>query len=347
MLKSALDEIANVHAIGKPWLQTHSVVDAQNVVDRERLEAALAKIRSRVRTPEHGLFGPGSMIWKIYGEQLTGIGGGRALLLQTAHPYISHSVQQKSAYRTDPSGRNERTMRAVVDWVFGDLDRAFGSARTVFRVHTHIVGSIANRVGPYDAGDRYAANEQHAQFWVHATGVDSAVRLYQHVYGPLSAEELERYNEESNLFALLFGIDEAMLPPTWGDFQEYVGRMLESDVLTPDQASLDIAKYVLSPPTPKLAGAMAWFKLMTAGLLPPRIRHGYQFRWGRAEERMFEASMAAIRRGVPLLPPPLRYSMHYRRALHRAEQTKPGRLEQRVDAAFLKAAGAAMHTASP
>jgi uncharacterized protein (DUF2236 family) len=331
MLKSAIDENRAVAASGKPWLQTYAVADEANVVDRDRFEAALEKIRSRVSNPKHGLFGPGSMMWRVYGEQVTGVGGFRALLLQTAHPFIAHAVQQKSAYRTDPQGRAERTFRAVIDWVYRDLDAALASARTVFRVHNRIVGPIANRVGPYEQGDHYAANEQRSAFWVHATGVDSALRLYEHVYGPLSRDERERYNEESKLFALLFGVDEAIIPPTFGDFQEYVDRMFESDVLTPDQASRDIAKYVMSAPTKQAVPAFAWLRIMTAGLLPPRVRHGYQFDWGTFERAVFASSMRALRAGVPRLPPELRRSVFYRHAMHKAMQTEPGSFERRVD----------------
>jgi uncharacterized protein (DUF2236 family) len=341
MLKSALDENEAVAAIGKPWLKTYAIADAANVVDRDRLEAALEKIRSRVSNPKHGLFGPGSMMWRVYGEQVTGVGGFRALLLQTAHPYIAHAVQQKSAYRTDPQGRSERTFRAVIDWVYRDLDAAFSSARTVFRVHNRIVGAIANRVGAYEQGDPYAANEQHSAFWVHATGVDSALRLYEYVYGPLSRDERERYNEESKLFALLFGVDEAIIPPTFGDFQEYMGRMFESDVLTPDQASRDIAKYVMSAPTKQTRPTFGWLRIMTAGLLPPRIRHGYQFEWGAIERAVFASSMRALRAGVPRLPPELRLSVFYRRAMHQAMHTNPGPFERRVDRTLERMAEAA------
>jgi len=317
------------------------VADAENLVDRERLEKALETIRSRVKDPRVGLFGPGSMFWRVYGQSATNVGGLRAVLLQTAHPFIAHAVQQQSAYRTDPQGRAERTLRAVLFWVYGDLDKAFASARTVFRVHSRVRGPIANRVGPYDAGDPYAALEQHSQFWVHATGVDTSLRMYEHLYGPLSREDRERYNEESKLFALLFGIDEAIIPPTYGDFQEYMERMFESDVLTPDQASRDIAKYLLAPPVPRAAPAFRWIRIMTAGLLPPRIRHGYQLPWGRTEKATFAASMRALRLGVPRLPYELRYSAFYRGAMHRAEQTEPGPFERRVNRTLARMAKAA------
>src|SRR5262249_49776770 len=147
-------------------LQTLAIADEANVVDRARHEAALAKIQARVKhDPALGLFGPGSVFWKISGEQAAGVGGLSMVLLQTAHPFIAHAVQQKSAYRTDPQGRSERTFRAIINWVYGDMERALSSARTVFRVHSRISGEIANRVGPYDKGDHYAANEQRSALW--------------------------------------------------------------------------------------------------------------------------------------------------------------------------------------
>lgn len=340
MLKSAIDEIEAVVGEGRPWLQTYAVADEANVVDRERLEASLETIRKRVGDPRRGLFGPGSMMWRVYGEQISNIAALRAVFLQTAHPFVAHAVQQKSAYRTDPTGRTKRTFQAVNAWIYGDLDEAFTAARTVFRAHSRIVGPIANRVGAYEVGDRYAANEQHSQLWVHATGVDSALRMYEDVYGPLSREERELYNEESKRFALLFGIDEAIIPPTFGDFQEYMTRMFESDVLTPDQASRDIARYLLSAPTKKAAPAFEWARIMTAGLLPPRIRHGYHFRWGRFEEGVFGASMAALRAGIPKLPPELRLTAFRRRGVHRVESTTARPLEQQVDRALISLAKA-------
>lgn len=335
MQVSAREECVAIDASDKPWLQPYALADDANVVDRPRLEAALAKVRAQVSDPSAGVFGPDSVMWKVYGEQATGVAALRAILLQTAHPFVSHAVQQKSAYRTDPQGRHERTVRAVNRWIFGDLAQAFAAARTVWGVHTRVVGEIANRVGPYDRGDRYAANEQHAQFWVHATGVDSALRLYEHIHGPLGANDLARYHEESKRFALLFGIDERLFPPTWADFRAYMDMMFESDVLTPDQASLDIAKYLFTPPVKQAAPAFAWLKIMTAGLLPSRLRHGYELSWGRFEHRAYEASLKTLRATVPRLPPELRFSFAYRRALHRVRHSQPRLFERRVNRAIL------------
>ncbi|MCB0221818.1 MAG: DUF2236 domain-containing protein [Chrysiogenetes bacterium] len=322
-----------------PWLEPLAVVNEQNIVDRDRFETALEKIRTRVKKPEQGLFGPDSMMWRVFGDQAGSIGALRAVLLQTAHPFIAHAVQQKSAYQTDPYGRGKRTIRAVNHWIFGDMEMALNAARIVWSVHTRITGEIANDVGPYEKGDAYAANEQHALFWVHATTLEGPLHVYESIYGKLSRAERERFNDESKLFALLFGIDEALIPPTFADFQQYMQTMFDSEVVTPDAASRDIAKYLLAPKGKNDGAAMAWAKIMTAGLMPPRIRAGYAFPWGWRQAAIYNASLKAMALTVPRLPAELRGTRPYRRSMHEALGTRPGRLEKRLNRAIDRGIG--------
>src|SRR5688572_12475751 len=111
-------------------------------VTREQLEAHLDKVQARVRDPRAGLFGPGSLVWNINREQSIFLAGGRAALLQEAHPYVAHGVDQHSLTRSDPQGRFERTFRNVYAMVFGDLESALKSARRVHTIHERIRGQI-------------------------------------------------------------------------------------------------------------------------------------------------------------------------------------------------------------
>jgi uncharacterized protein (DUF2236 family) len=73
---------------------------------------------------------------------------------------------------------------------------------------------------------------------------------------------------------------------------------------------------------------------MTAGLLPPRIREAYGFRFGKRDRAMFEASLRAIRMVHGVLPPRLKYLPAYvearRRLKGQAERDRIGRLVERV-----------------
>ncbi len=302
-----------------------------DLVDRDRLEAALERIRAAVPNPDVGIFGPGSMVWRIYREQVISIAAGATLLLQTAHPYVAHAVRAHSAYRTDPLGRGERTFQALFAWIYGDLDRAFAAARRTWGVHRRITGAFATRTGPFDPGDGYAANDPHALFWVHTTLMERPWRVHELMFGPLTREERERFYGETKLFALLFGIDDAIVPPTFDDFLAYVEEMFESDLLAVDDAGREIARFLFKAPTPSAAPAIEYYKVLTAGLLPPRVRHGYRFRWGRLEEGIFEASLQAYRAGSWVTPPLFRYSPIYRHAMHRARGTSPDVVESTLD----------------
>ena len=77
-----------------------------------------------------GLFGPGSVSWRVDREVLVLAGGSCALLMQAAHPVVAAGVAQHSTYRADPFGRLLRTLTSSFDVVFGSRARAEASIRS-------------------------------------------------------------------------------------------------------------------------------------------------------------------------------------------------------------------------
>jgi uncharacterized protein (DUF2236 family) len=63
--------------------------------------------------------------------------------------------------------------------------------------------------------------------------------------------------------------------------------------------------------------AFAPLSLITAGLLPPRLREDYRFKWGRLERAAFEACRLGLRRLVAVTPTPIRLLPPARRAYER------------------------------
>lgn len=295
-------------------------------VTREDLEKYIEKVRAQNRDAKAGLFGPDSLMWTIGREMIGGLGGGRALLLQTAHPFVAHAVEQHSKVREDPHGRGVRTFKNVLAMTFGDLEAAIRASRRVHAVHERIHGFITERVGPYNEGAAYDANEDEALLWVHATLWDTSVMMYEMIVRPLSAAEKEKYYQETKLFAYLFGVPDRIIPPSWNDFMDYNRKMWDSDILTVGRPSADIAHFVLQPPTPSLKPVMDWFVIMTAALLPPRVRHQYRFKYGKAEQAVFHSSIAALRTIYPRLHRRLRYSPQYLKALERIGADRKGGL---------------------
>jgi uncharacterized protein (DUF2236 family) len=311
------------------------------IVSREDLERSIARLREEVADPRAGIYGPDSMSWQIDREAATFMAGGRAALLQLAHPAVAHAVDQHSHTRADPLGRFQRTFEQVNAMVFGDLDHAIAAARRVHAIHGRIFGS--------GDGASYHANDGDALLWVHATLVDSAVLAFELFVRPLEPHELARYYAESHRFARLFAIPEAIVPPDWGAFQRYCQRMYRSLVVC--EPAREMAAFLLAPPpaAARAVGALArGYRTLTLGLLPPPIRSQFGFGYGPAEARAFAASRRVLRLAYRALPRRARHVPAYAHALHRLAG-KPGRdpfaawLERRV----LEPGGALLRRATP
>src|SRR5829696_9079178 len=98
------------------------------IVSREDLETSLARLRETVADPRAGILGPTSIGWQIGADLALFLGGGRAALLQLAHPMVAHAVDDHSRTRADVVGRFQRTFRNVFAMVFGELGDALAAA---------------------------------------------------------------------------------------------------------------------------------------------------------------------------------------------------------------------------
>jgi uncharacterized protein (DUF2236 family) len=296
-------------------------------VTRAELEQRIAVVRAEVADPSAGLHGPGSISWEIGKEAALFVGGGRAALLQLAHPYVAHAVDQHSATRSDPLGRFQRTFESVFAIVFGDLEHALGAARRVHAIHSRISGRIEEDVGRFARGAAYHANDEHALLWVHATLIDTAVLVYDSVVRPLSLAEKQRYYQESKRFARLFGIGDAVLPADWRAFRDYFERTLESDTIAVGTPAREIASFLFETPKPAMRPLFRWLALMTSGFMPERLRAPFGLAHGVRQAALFRASLRLLRATYPRLPRRVRYLPAYVEARRRlAGQSGPDRV---------------------
>ncbi len=303
-------------------------------VERDDLERSLDAIRAEVRDPRAGIYGPESASWRINREAVVMLGGGAAALLQLAHPYVAHAVDQHSHTRTDPLGRFQRTFAHVFSMVFGDLDHALGAARRVHGVHRGIKGPVREHVGRFAEGHRYRANDEDALFWVQATLVYTAVQVYELAVRALPASEKERYYAESRRFGQLFGIPSRVVPPTWNEFVAYYDDKIASDEIVVGKPALEMSRFLLQPPRAVHAPAMSWMRVFTAGLLPPKLRAQFELPWEPRHERLFRASLPALRASVRVAPPHARFFPAYlearRRLAGKPERDRVARFLERV-----------------
>jgi uncharacterized protein (DUF2236 family) len=171
-------------------------------------------------------------------------------------------------------------------------------------------------IGPFAAGSRYWANEASALRWVHATLVETASIAHGLVLLPLSSEDRARYYAEGRMLAALFGILQGNLPLNWEDFAAYNKAMWESETLTVTPQARAIAEQVLRGSTACLR-VPNWYRAVTAGMLPPRLRKAFGLPYGQAEQHIAESAIAWIRRIYPALPERLRYVGPYQEAVAR------------------------------
>src|SRR5512133_2836781 len=208
------------------------------------------------------LFDDDSMLRRVLREQVVGLSGPRALLMQAAHPVAFAGFLAHTGALDKPYERLARTAR-VLDLVgFGPAEDARRATRRVRAMHRRVRGELAESAGRFAAATPYAADDPALLLWILAALADSAAVDYRRV-------------------GRQFGLRAGDMPPTWDDFQAYVLDMVEGEDLHVTDEARDLAvEIVMRPPVPRrLRPVLELANQITIGLLPPRLRRHYGFAW--------------------------------------------------------------------
>jgi uncharacterized protein (DUF2236 family) len=243
--------------------------------------------------PEQGLLRADSWLRKLAAESVLLLGGGRALLLEIAHPLVAAGVAEHSRFREDPLGRLQRTLDAMSAIAFRDQAAALEAARCVERAHVRVRGQLAEDAGCFPAGTAYSGRDPELMLWVWATLVDSALVVTDRFVGPLAPEARESYYADQCTVARVLGIPSELLPADHAGFRAYLDEMVAGDALAVTDTAREIAAAVLAPPQRLPATGVA--RLVTAGLLPPRLREAFGLAWDDARERRLADLCASAR----------------------------------------------------
>jgi uncharacterized protein (DUF2236 family) len=265
---------------------------------------------------QRGYFTPDSMIWRVSREGVLMLGGGRALLMQAAHPLAVAGVAEHSDYRENPWLRLERTMTAVWTVVYGTREEADRVGRHVKAVHRQVRGRLAKAAGPYPAGTSYRAEDPDLLMWVHASLLDTALLMYRNYVAPLSEDEMESYYQDMKVLAMVFGTPESAIPDSMAAFRTYMSERLRSDAICVTDTAREVTETVLNPPVPlPLRPAFQAINFISAGFLPETLRRQYGFSWNPARRALLAASAQYVRRVLlPLTPELIRAIPAARRA---------------------------------
>jgi uncharacterized protein (DUF2236 family) len=261
-----------------------------------------------------GLFGPGSVSWRIDRELVVLAGGSCALLMQAAHPVVAAGVVQHSTYATDPFGRLMRTLESSFDVVFGSRSTAEATISRVNAIHRSVRGPMP------DGSTTYSALDPEALLWVHATLVDTALRVYGRFVAPLSAADEQAYHEESGRVALMLGVPSGLLPPRIGDMREWMADRIADGTVRVTPEARRIQGTVLYPI--RLLPRVAWdaAHLISLSTLPAALRRQYGIGWSSSREAGVERIAGLTRLVLPRVPSLLRHAPQARSALRRVDQ---------------------------
>ncbi|HEX4064534.1 MAG TPA: oxygenase MpaB family protein [Acidobacteriaceae bacterium] len=294
----------------------------EQLVSRPELESLLEAIARRTPDPRAGIFGPGSISWKINREAALFLGAGRAALLQLAHPWVAGALAEHSNLLGDPIARFHNTFRIVFTMIFGSLDQALAAARSLHTLHTHIRGELREPVARWPRGAHYEANEIDALRWVFATLIESAVLAYECVL-PLSSEERDGYYNESKTMAALFGIPSSSLPENWSTFRGYTRGMVVSDTLGVDPTARSTAHALLSG-AGSWVHAPRWYRALTIEWMPDRLRQAFALEHSTVDRRASVRARRWLPRVWKILPASVRFVGPWHEAQARLHERPPG-----------------------
>jgi uncharacterized protein (DUF2236 family) len=260
---------------------------------------------------DDGLFGPGSVTWRIMSARVTWMAVLRSVFLQALHPRVIRGTLQNAPGFTDPLDlwvRLRRTRKFIETCTFGTLAEADGAGRRLRKIHEACTG-----VDP--DGTRFRIDDPELLLWVHCGEVASIADVARRSGLPFSAAELDTFVDEQRAMAELVGVDRAAAPASMALLDAYIEQM------RPRLYACDEAKQALRlsfrPPVPDgiralrlgvpVASAFAFASLprwardlyghsggplgdiaATAGLRTSRVLIG--------QERLFLAGMRALHR---------------------------------------------------
>ncbi|SDZ13727.1 oxygenase MpaB family protein [Herbiconiux ginsengi] len=150
---------------------------------------------------------------------------------------------------------------------------------------------------PHPADPLYDAYDPHLQLWVAATLYDTALTVYQTVYGPLDDESADHVYREYARLGTTLQMPAELWPADRAAFRAYWTETVAT--LRVDDTIRGVADALLraeKAPLP-IRAAMPVARLVTVALLPESVRREYRFAWSPRRDRKFAL---VVRFGAPV-----------------------------------------------
>lgn len=249
-----------------------------------------------------GLYGPGSVTWRVMARPEILVGGFRAAYLQSLHPRVMRGTWQHSSF-ADPDeawGRFVRTAEFVRVRTSGTLAEVAQAGARVRKIHAALTG-----VDP--DGTRFRLDEPELLTWVHCAEVSSYLDVVRRGGLPLSAAEADAFVAEQRRGAAVVGLDPATVPGAVAGLDAYFTAMRPRLQVTPEarqallrslNARIPLARFPFKLAAPSIA-------TLAFASLPRWARRLYWLPGLPVTDVAATAGLRAFHESVTRLPPGL------------------------------------------
>jgi uncharacterized protein (DUF2236 family) len=218
---------------------------------------------------DDGLFGPGSVTWRVLREPVMWIAGLRAMYMQALHPRVMKGTWQNTALaKPDEAwGRFTRTVEFI-------RIRTYGTTAEVERLGARLRKVHASLRGVDGDGREFRLDEPELLLWVHCGEVGSYAEIARRSGVRVTAAELDTFIDEQRRSAAVVGLDPHIVPASMAELDAYYRAM------RPKLGACTEARQALRLSfTPKLPPSLLPLRL----LVPPLNVLGYASlpRWAR------------------------------------------------------------------
>ncbi|HEU5418377.1 MAG TPA: oxygenase MpaB family protein [Streptosporangiaceae bacterium] len=165
---------------------------------------------------DHGLFGPGSVTWRVMGDPMMWVAGLRALYLQALHPTVMRGTWQNTSFadRTQAWGRFVRTTEFVRIRTYGSMAEVERAGRRLRKIHSSLTGVAED-------GRVFRLDEPDLLLWVHCGEIASYADIARRCGARVTAAELDTFVDEQRRSAAVVGLDPAAVPASMAELDDY------------------------------------------------------------------------------------------------------------------------------
>ena len=195
--------------------------------------------------PDDGLFGPGSVTWRLMDSRIMWVAAVRALLLQALHPRVIRGTLQNATAITEPVeawARLRRTRKFVETCTFGTLAEAERAGRRVRKIHESLTATDPD-------GTPYRVDEPELLLWVHCGEVASIADVASRSGMAVGAADLDAFVGEQRRRAGLIGLDPGTAPASMAELDAYF-EQIRPGLHACDEAK-EALRLLFHPPVPE------------------------------------------------------------------------------------------------